>query len=74
MKIQLSRKLTERYELYAKLTNRNVTDAIQSALADWMDTCGDGDIEVITGVPMDTESKCIPFPVAGHSASALFVN
>jgi len=74
MKIQLRRELTERYELYAKLTNRNVNDVIQSALSDWMDTCGDGDIEVITGVPMDTEAQHFPFLVAEHSASMPLLN
>jgi hypothetical protein len=74
MKIRLGRELTQRYELYAKLTNRNITDAIQSALSDWMDTCGEGDIEVITGVPMDEEEKCLPFLVSQHSTSMPLVN
>jgi hypothetical protein len=74
MKIQLGRELTQRFELYAKLNNVRVADAIQSALNDWMDTCGEGDIEVITGVPMDTEAQRIPFLVAVHSASMPLLN
>lgn len=74
MKIQLGRELTERYKLYAAVTNQNLNDAIQSALSDWMDTCGEGDIETITGVPMDTEGQCIPFPVAQHPASMPLIN
>ncbi len=57
MKIQIGRTLTERYELYAKITNKNVNDAIKHALDDWMNTCGEGHIEIITGVPMDTEAE-----------------
>jgi hypothetical protein len=60
MKIQLGRELTERFERYAGVTNQTVADAIRIALADWMDTIGEGDIEVITGVPMDAEAQCVP--------------
>lgn len=74
MKIQLGRELTQRYELYAKLTNKRVTDVIQSALGDWMDTCGEGEIEIIAGVPMDADAQCIPFPVAERSASMRLLN
>jgi hypothetical protein len=74
MKIQLSRELSRRYELYAQIRNLSVTDVIQSALGDWMDTCGEGDIEVITGVRFDEDEKHIPFLVAGHSASMPLVN
>jgi hypothetical protein len=74
MKIQVGRELTQRYELYAKIKNMSVTDVIQNALSDWMDTVGEGDIEVITGVPMDAEAQCIPFLIPGHSASVPLVN
>jgi hypothetical protein len=69
MKIQLGSELTQRYELYATITNRSVTDAIQHALDDWMNVVGEGEIEVITRVPMDTEADRIPFLVTKHSAS-----
>jgi hypothetical protein len=69
MNIQLGLELTQRYELYAKIKNMSVTDVIRNALSDWMDTVGEGDIEVITGVPMDTDAQCMPFLVAEHSAA-----
>ena len=74
MKIQLGRKLTQRYELYAQVTNRSVNDVIKHALADWMDTCGDSDIEIITGVPIDDEARCLPFLVSQQSASMPLIN
>jgi hypothetical protein len=74
MKIRLSRELSRRYELYAKIRNHNFNDVIQSALGDWMDTVGAGDIEVITGVQIDEEEKCLPFLVSQHSASVPLVN
>jgi hypothetical protein len=74
MKIQLGRKLTQRYELYAQITNKSVKDVIEHALGDWMDVVGEDDIEVITGVPMDEEVKCLPFLVSQHSASMALVN
>jgi hypothetical protein len=73
MKMQLSRELSRRYELYAKLMNKNVNDVIQNALADWMDTCGEGDIEVITGVVIDSQAQRMGLAVE-HSASMALVN
>lgn len=66
MKIQLGRELTERLERYAGVTDQNVADVIRLALADWMDTVGEGDIEVITGVPMpmDSDAMCVPILAA----------
>jgi hypothetical protein len=74
MKIELGRELNERYTLYAKITNQSVASVIRHALEDWMDTCGEGDIEVITGVPRDSEAHCIPLPVAEHSAALRLLN
>jgi hypothetical protein len=51
--------------LYAKITNQSFASVIRHALEDWMDTCGEGDIEVITGVPL---------PVAEHTAALSLLN
>jgi len=74
MKMQLSQELTQRYELYAKIKNLSVTDAIQIALCDWMDTVGEGDIEIITGMSLDSDEEHVPFLVAGRSTSIPLVN
>ena len=74
MKIQLGRELTERFTLYAKLRNINVSDVIQMALADWMDTVGEGDIEVITGVPLDSEAPCMSMLLPEQSAPMRLLN
>jgi hypothetical protein len=68
MKMQLNRELTQRYELYAAVTNQNLNDAIQSALSDWMDTCGEGAIEVLTGCVIDSQAERLGLPITGHSA------
>lgn len=74
MKIQLGRELTERFERYAAITNQLVADVIRIALADWMDTVGEGDIEVITGVPMDSEAPCVPILTAQQAVPMRLLN
>lgn len=71
MKIQLGRELTERYERYADVVNQTLTDVIQEALTDWMDTCGEGHIELITGIPMDSEAERMSLPSQSPTPVAL---
>jgi hypothetical protein len=74
MKIQLGRELTQRYELYAAITNQNLNEAIQSALSDWMDTIGEGTVEVLTGCVIDSQAERLGLPVAERSASMPLLN
>lgn len=58
MKITIDRELTERFKMYADVTKTPVEDAIRNALAEWMEICGEADLEVLTGCP---------FPMPGDS-------
>ena len=72
MRITIDRALAERFKPYAAITNQSVTDAIQEALDDWMNTIGEGRIELITGIPMDTEAERLNLPtlslIAGEAS------
>lgn len=63
----LSGDLLERYNRYAQLTDKTVKEAAKEALEDWMDTVGEGDIEVITGQQMSPE----PLPQLLSSPTSL---
>jgi hypothetical protein len=55
--------LLERYNRYALLTNKTLKEALNEALDDWMNTCGEGEIEVITGCAIDTDAVRLRLPV-----------
>ena len=49
--ITIDDKLAERYKRYAKVTGQSVVQAVEHAAFEWMDICGEGDLEVLTGIP-----------------------
>lgn len=55
--------LLERYDRYAQITNKTVQQAAKEALEDWMDTVGEGDIEMLTGVPIDSQAERLGLPI-----------
>jgi hypothetical protein len=65
VRLVLSGDLLERYDRYAQITNKTIKEAAKEALEDWMDTVGEGDIEVITGVQMNPDP--LP-PLEFHSS------
>jgi hypothetical protein len=66
--------LLERYNRYAQLTDQTIKGALKEALQDWMDTIGEGTIEVITGVPMDSEAVRLGLPVVPCALPAVAVH
>jgi hypothetical protein len=71
VRVSLRGDLLNRYEAYAKLTDQTVTQAAKEALEDWMDTCGAGRIEVLTGIPVEevnpTPSNIVVMPTQEDS-------
>jgi hypothetical protein len=63
VRIILSDDLLERYNRYAQLTDQTIKEAAKEALEDWMDVVGEGAVEKITGVPMDSEAVRMGLPV-----------
>lgn len=70
MTIELCGALKERYERYAAVTNQSLEQAAEEALDDWMSTCGEGRVEVITGIPMSLGEDQEP----GASVSCALLN
>jgi hypothetical protein len=62
-RLTVSGDLIERYNRYAQLTNKTVKEALNEALDDWMNICGEGEIEVITGCAVDTDAVRLGLPV-----------
>jgi hypothetical protein len=65
VRVSIGGELLQRYETYSQITGKTVPQAAREALEDWMDTVGEGDIEVITGVPipMTTPVKLPSMPM-----------
>lgn len=61
--ITLNGDLLERFNMYAEITNKTVKEAAKEALEDWMDTVGEGRVELITGVAIDSEAERMGLPV-----------
>ena len=55
--VRITAETLQRIKLYADLTNVSVQQATEEALVDWMDTIGEGRLELITGQPMDSEAE-----------------
>jgi hypothetical protein len=70
----LSGELLERYNRYAQLTDQSIKEAAKEALEDWMDTVGEGDIEVNTGCIIDSEAERMGLPVAACVPNATLLN
>lgn len=49
--ITVDAELIKRYERYAEVTGSSVTQVFQQAAFEWMDICGEADLEVLTGIP-----------------------
>lgn len=62
-RLTVSGDLIERYNRYAQLTDQPIKEALKEALEDWMDTIGEGTIEVLTGVPIDSHAERLGLPV-----------
>jgi predicted transcriptional regulator len=63
VRIKLSDDLLERYNRYAQLTDQTVKEALNEALDDWMNTVGEGDMELTTGIAIDTDAVRMGLPV-----------
>ena len=55
--VRISAQTFERIKLYADLTNVSVRQATEEVLSDWMDTIGEGRMELLTGQPMYSEAE-----------------
>lgn len=51
MTVTVRGKLFDKYSTYAQLTSTSFKDAVIAALDEWMETCGEAEMEVITGIP-----------------------
>lgn len=49
--ITMDAKLAERYKRYAELTGQTIVQAVEQAAFEWMDLCGEADMELLTGEP-----------------------
>jgi len=58
--VRISAQTFERIKLYADLTNVSVRQATEEVLSDWMDTIGEGRMELLTGQPMDSQAARMP--------------
>jgi len=54
--VRITAQTFQRIKLYADLTNVSVQQATEEVLSDWMDTIGEGRMELITGQPMDSQA------------------
>jgi len=51
--VRITAQTFQRIKLYADLTNVSVQQATEEVLSDWLDTIGEGRMELITGQPME---------------------
>ena len=72
--ITITGALAERYRTHADITKQSASASAKQALQDWMDTCGEGDIEVITGCAIDSQAERMGLPVAPCAPCAVIVN
>lgn len=66
--VRISKELKKRYQLYADVTGTSVEDVIQHALDEWMNVFGEAEIQVITGVVVDTDN--LNPPITQEQATA----
>jgi hypothetical protein len=72
--LKIGRALTDRYRTYAAVTNQSFDAVLQHALDDWMDTIGEGHIELITGCAMDSEAQRLGLPVEPCAPSTILLH
>lgn len=49
--ITMGAKLAERYKRYAEETGQTMVETVEHAAFEWMDICGEADMEVLTKTP-----------------------
>jgi hypothetical protein len=73
-RIMIGSELTKRYQDYADVMRQPFNVVLQSALDDWMSTVGEGDMELTTGVAIDTDAEHLGLPVVPCVLNAVVIH